>query len=205
MRETATHYRRDAPVKTSDGSEVGTIDRIVFDAKAQKITHIIVRKGLLLTTDRVISVDVLEPTGDGVQIAEDVDPSTLPQFEQSDYVLDAQTDFYVANPGLAIGGYGPIGSPNSELKRHRERHIPEDSIALHANSDVIASDGEKVGRVMEVVADSSNDRAVQIVVASGIADRVKRAIPANLVISIAEGEIHLSIGATDFEEYATVE
>jgi uncharacterized protein YrrD len=205
IRDTATHYTRGAHVKTSDGAEVGTIDRIVFDAKAQKITHIIVKRGLLLTTDRVIPVDALEPTGDGVRVGADVDPRTFPQFEQSDYVLDAQTDFYVANPSLAIGAYGPIGAPNAELKRHRERNIPEDSIALHADSDVIASDGEKVGRVKEVVADASDDRAVQLIVAGGAADRVNRAIPANLVTSITEGEIHLSISSIDFDEYATLE
>jgi sporulation protein YlmC with PRC-barrel domain len=205
MRDNATHYTRGAHVKTSEGAEVGTIDRIVFDAKAQKITHIIVKKGLLLTTDRVIPVDALEPFDDGVRVGADVDPTTFPQFEQSDYVLDAQTDFYVANPSIAIGAYGPIGAPNAELKRHRDRNIPEDSIALHADSDVIASDGKKVGRVKEVVADTFDDRAVQLIVASGVADRVKRAIPANLVISITEGEIHLSIGSVDFDEYATLE
>ncbi len=204
LRDTAHHYRRDAHVKTESGTEVGTIDRIVFDSKAQKVTHIIVRKGLLLTTDRVIPVDILQASEDGVRISDDIDPSTFPQFEQSDYVLDPQTDFYVANPGIAIGAYGPIGSPKAELKRHRERNIPEDSIALQANSDVIASNGEKVGRIKEIMTDANDDRAIQLVVATGLRDRTQRVIPANLVTSIAEGEVHLSVSAEEFEEYATI-
>ena len=205
MKEQAMHYTSGAHVRTTGGVDVGTIDRIVFDSKAQKVTHIVVRKGLLLTTDRVIPVRDLESTDEGVQISDEIDPSTFPQFEQSDYVLDPQTDFYVANPGLAIGAYGPIGSPNAELKRHRARNIPEDSIALNANSEVIANDGEKVGRVKEILTDADDDRAIQLVVATGFGDRTQRAIPANLVISIAEGEVHLSVGAEEFEEYSTLD
>ncbi|HEY5891204.1 MAG TPA: PRC-barrel domain-containing protein [Acidimicrobiia bacterium] len=205
MRDTATHYTRGAHVRTTDGVEVGTIDRIVFDSKAQIVTHIIVRKGLLLTTDRVIPVSDLEATEDGVQISDEIDPSTFPQFEQSDYVLDPQSDFYVANPGLAIGAYGPIGSPNAVLRRYRARNIPEDSIALNANSEVIANDGMKVGRIKEILTDANDDRAIQLVVTTGFGDRTQRAIPANLVISIAEGEVHLSVGADEFEEYATLD
>lgn len=201
MRDNAVHYKRGAAIRTANGKTVGTVDRIVFDPVSQKVTHIVVRQGAVFSTDRVISVDVLSPTKDGVEIEPSIDPTTFPEFEQSDYVLDDVSDFYVANPGLAIGAYGPIGAPNTDLRRHRERNLPEDSIALHANSDVIANDGEKVGRIKEIVVDSSNDRAVQLVVESGRADRTRRLLPASVVIDVAENEVHLGISSDDFNEY----
>jgi sporulation protein YlmC with PRC-barrel domain len=205
MRDQAKHYQRGAHVKTFDGREVGAIGRIVFDAKMQKVTHLVVRKGLLLSTDRVIPVDQLDTSGDVIELNEDVDPSALPEFEQSDYVLDPQSDFYVANPGIAVGAMGPIGAPSSDLRRHRDRNVPEDSIALHANSQVIASDGEKVGRITEIVADPADDRAVQLVVGSGIGDRTKRVLPASLVISISEDEVHLGIDSSEVEQFVVAD
>jgi uncharacterized protein YrrD len=201
MRDNALHYERGAHVRTFEGREVGTIDRIVFDPKAQRVTHIVVRKGILLTTDRVIPVADLESVEDGVMISEGTDPKDFRRFEQSDYVYDRHSDFYVANPAVAVGAMGPIGAPDTELKRHRERNLPDDSIALQANSEVISSDGQKVGRVKEIVTNPDDDRTIQLVVASGLGDRTKRVLPANLVISISEDEIHLSIDSNEADEY----
>lgn len=205
MRDNALHLERGAPVKNSEGKEIGGIDRIVFDAKAQRVTHIVLRKGVILKTDRVIPVDALERSENGVAIATDTDPKAFPKFEQSDYVYDTHSDFYVANPAVAMGPMGPTGAPDTEMRRHRDRNIPEDAIALRANSDVIASDGERIGRINEVVADPADDRTVQIIVAGGKGDRTKHALPASLVTSIAENEIHLGIDSSEVDEYVIVD
>lgn len=205
MRDQAQHFQRGGHIKTSDGKEVGAIDRIVFDPSMKRITHVVVRKGLLLSTDRVIPIGQLETSGESIRLNPGVDPITFPEFEQSDYVLDPQSDFYVANPGIAVGAHGPIGAPSSDLRRHRERNLPDDAIALHANSDVIANDGQTVGRIAEIIADPNDNRAVQLVVGSGMRDRTRRVLPASLVISISEDEVHLGIDSSEVEKFVVTD
>ena len=49
-------FQANAKVVNPRGDTVGHVDRVVLDPRTKQITHIVVRKGTLFTTDRVLPV-----------------------------------------------------------------------------------------------------------------------------------------------------
>jgi uncharacterized protein YrrD len=64
---------------------------------------------------------------------------------------------------------------------------------------VVGSDGEELGKVEEVLADTSHDIFSGLTVGTGLLHR-PRYVPAELVSEIVEGRITLSIGKDEFEQ-----
>jgi hypothetical protein len=64
--------------------------------------------------------------------------------------------------------------------------------------DVVGSDGEELGKVEEVLGDSSHDIFSGLVVGTGMLRR-PRYVPAELVSEIVEGRVTLSLGTDEFE------
>jgi uncharacterized protein YrrD len=81
-------FRAGANVVTSDGSKVGVLDRVVIDPKDRRVTHLIVQKGALFTTDRVVPVEMVSYAGENrVHLRHDAgDLEQLPEFEEVQYV-----------------------------------------------------------------------------------------------------------------------
>src|SRR3970282_1173653 len=81
-------FRQHALVYTFDGKNVGRIDRIVLDPQTKDVTHLVVRKGFLLTEDKVVPVDLIgAATEKGVTLrAEASDLEALPLFAETHYV-----------------------------------------------------------------------------------------------------------------------
>ena len=48
-----------ATVRTADGKDVGHLDRVVMDPKSKEVTHVIVRKGMLFTEDKVVPLSLI--------------------------------------------------------------------------------------------------------------------------------------------------
>jgi hypothetical protein len=68
---------------------------------------------------------------------------------------------------------------------------------------VVGADGEEIGKVEEVVGDSSADIFSGLTVGTGLVHKA-HFVPAELVAEIVEGEVRLSIGKDEFarlEEY----
>jgi uncharacterized protein YrrD len=63
---------------------------------------------------------------------------------------------------------------------------------------VVGSDGEELGKVEEVLADTGHDIFSGLTVGTGLLHRA-RDVPAELVSEIVEGRIKLSIGKDEFE------
>jgi hypothetical protein len=68
---------------------------------------------------------------------------------------------------------------------------------------VVGADGQEIGKVEEVVGDSSADIFSGLTVGTGLVHKA-HFVPAELVAEIVEGEVRLSIGKDEFarlEEY----
>ncbi len=63
---------------------------------------------------------------------------------------------------------------------------------------VVGSDGEEIGKVEEVVGDSSHDIFSGLTVGTGLLHKA-HFVPAELVTEIVDGEVRLSIGKDEFE------
>lgn len=80
-------FKQNVPVTTQEGTDIGHIDRVVLDPRTKAVTHVVVRKGVLLTEDKVIPIDLIESaTEDRVTIRTAGDLETLPPFEEKHFV-----------------------------------------------------------------------------------------------------------------------
>lgn len=200
MRDANSHYVRGESLRTPEGRSVGRIDRVVFDPVSRKVTHLVVRKGSLLPKARVVPVRDVEETEHGVTVRQGVDTDSFPEFEKSDYVIGDESAYYQRNPQVAIGPYGPVGAANADLHRHRERNLPEEAIAIKSGANVISSDGQKVGRLDEVIVDADSGLPIQLVLRMGRTVKATQTVPANLIISVDENDIYLALDANSLDD-----
>jgi sporulation protein YlmC with PRC-barrel domain len=208
-------FRQNASVYTVDGKKVGRIDRVVLDPQTKEVTHLVVRKGLLLTEDKVVPVDLIGAATDkGVTLREDVSNlEALPVFEETHYIQATEAPPSTA-PGDALplywdprfGDVPPIAAadPSTPHVIHvieeTEQNIPEGTVALKEGAKVIAADGKQVGTVEQVLTDPRLDRATTLVIAQGLLVKERRRVPINWVSEVKEDEIHLAVGSHTIDE-----
>ena len=115
-----------AEVFRADFRKVGRVKRVVVDPKDKEVTHVVVRKGLLLATEKLVPVSlVAKATADRVEIKDGaVEFEDLPDFVKTHFVPagtrqlsregrgrgSAQVYYY---PPAGLGGAygGPYGFP----------------------------------------------------------------------------------------------
>ena len=75
---------------------------------------------------------------------------------------------------------------------------PVSWLVVEQGWEVVDREGEQVGKVEEVVGDSSADIFSGLTVGTGLLHK-GRFVPAELVAEIVDGEVRLSIGKDEFE------
>jgi sporulation protein YlmC with PRC-barrel domain len=210
-------FKQNANVYTLDGKNVGRIDRVVLDPKTNEITHLVVRKGFLLTEDKVVPVDLIgAATEKGVTLRGEVSElEALPLFEETQYVRvtgdpppqapdDAAGNS--VNPFYwypALGGVLPItlsDPPPPPYVVKPGQNIPEGTVAVKEGAEVIAADGKHVGTLEQILTDPHRDQATDLVIAQGLLVKERRRVPIQWVSEVKEGEIHLAVGSRTLEE-----
>ena len=210
-------FKEGASVYTARGEQVGDIDRVVLDPKTKEVSHIVVRKGFIFKTDKVVPIDLIAFTSQlQVVLREDAgDLERLPDFEEEHYIVldetelartEARSDFptplysylpiYSAKYGAAQAH--PMSRPQPYVIQ-TEQNIPEGEVALEEGAKVISADGERVGDIEKVLTDPQADRATHFVVSEGLLLKERKLIPAAWVDRVYEDEVHLSVGSTMFE------
>jgi uncharacterized protein YrrD len=206
--------REGASVFTSDGHDVGEIDRVVINPVNKEVTHVVVRKGFLITTDKVVPISLIGPaTEERVTLRGDKEElEALPDFEERHYVLvtsaEAQRDeepeeaspLYWYPPvgstwwgtGGALGYYGYAMSP---YVVKTEKHIPEGEVALKEGAKVLSVDGDHVGHVEAILTDVETDRVTHLLISKGLFLKKTKLIPTTWISTVLEDEIHLLVSS----------
>jgi uncharacterized protein YrrD len=217
-------FRDGADVLTATGEKIGRVDRVVLDPRTKEVTHLVVRKGLLLTTDKVLPVAMVsQATDEAVTLNRNVsDPKELPDFEETHYV---NVDEYEWNRRRAVGSapgraaaqsyvpamywYPPTGVmapglaaaatvPYYEMpaaQAETTQNIPGNTVALKEGADVVSADGEKVGSVERVFADSGSNRATHLLVSQGVLFQKHKPVPTTWIEEVTEDEVRLAVSA----------
>ena len=210
-------FRQHALVYTFDGKNVGRIDRIVLDPQTKDVTHLVVRKGFLLTEDKVVPVDLIgAATEKGVTLRAEVsDLEALPLFEETHYVWatgnpsskpPGDTGGNVDHPLYqypALDGVPRIvmlDPPPPPYVAETEQNIPAGTVALKEGAEVITADGKHVGTLEQVLTDPELDQATDLVIAQGLLVKERRRVPVKWVSEVKEDEIHLSVGSRTVDE-----
>jgi uncharacterized protein YrrD len=212
-------FAEGAKVFTADGEKVGTIDRVVLEPDTKEVTHLVIKKGFLLTEDKVVPMSLVGPaTEDRVTLREDAgDLEKLPDFQETNYVavepvgprLDPQPAPGSPRWARPLYFYPPLGSwwttagfadhAKPRYVARTEKHIPEGTVALEEGAKVIGSDGEHIGDIERVFTDPLVDRATHLLISEGLFLKEKKLIPTKWITNILEDAVHLSVDS-DFVE-----
>jgi len=217
-------FIQDAPVRSATGGRVGHVDRVVIDPKTDEVTHIVVRKGLVFTEDKVIPVSLIaSATAQGVLLRQDVgDVQQLPPYQESHYIpADSPADLppsrdtdpqrtrtHIALPVYAYPpfdvpffndryGYG-LGMP-PDLMVETTTNIPKDEIALKEGAYVISRDNQHVGNIEQVLTDTSTNRTTHFIMSHGRLFKTRKLIPMQWVADLKEDQVRLAVTVAALE------
>jgi uncharacterized protein YrrD len=203
-------FVKGAEIFTAIGEKIGTISRIVIDAKTRDVTDLVVERGALLKNEKVIPVGLVE--------LENEDRIRLRETNQTvDDFLDYETTHYVpldqagvpyenidtyywyppVNFQTPTGGILPGIRP--DYVPQTETSIPEGRVAVAEGAQVISADDKHIGNVEQVIANSETNNVTHFVVGKGFLLKEHKLVPSHWVTSVDEDKVYLSVEARLFD------
>lgn len=205
-------------VFSNDGQKIGSVNQLVLNTDNNHVENLVVSHGLL-SGDKLIDIDLIDQsTSDrivvGMSAAEAED---LPDFVEDQFVA-APADTVVEQPfvvpatgsgrflyGATTMGRGyqgggsffepaPIGAPVVENRSN----LPAQDIMIGKGTDVVGSDGSKVGTVDEVLFAQNGDLE-GFIVKAGFLFKHDVQVPMEWVADTGHEQIRLSVSADDAE------
>jgi uncharacterized protein YrrD len=217
-------FKQGVSVYTLDGKEAGHVDRVVLEPKTNEITHLVIRKGLLIKEDKVVPVGLVEAAKEErVTLRLDREQlEQLPNFEETDYVplTDDDPEWERARPALtgpvgvtapamywypAYGGTPLPGYPASGYVAETRTNIPEGTVAVKTGAKVVTRDDKDVGDVVQLLTDLYDDRVTHCLISKGLLLKEKKLIPVGWIESWSDDEVRLSVGAKTIERLPVFE
>lgn len=176
-------------VKSSDGTDVGRVDRIFFDTDRMTVRQFVVHKGVLLTEDRIVDVAQVDHV--------DAD-HTVHLRLSADEVHNLQPFVHTEHFPVFGGDYHHADQP---LIFTRQGSEPADAVVLSHRSEVYDVDGKHIGHIDEVNYDDAG-HATSFVVDAGFFFVHDVKVPVSAVKSITHDRVELSISAEEAEQAA---
>jgi uncharacterized protein YrrD len=198
-------------VYSAQGDKLGKLERVIVDPETNEVTHLVIGKGLLFKTSKVVGMDQVDTSQDRINLhGSQQELEELTDFEEAHYVNLDQDDYpaaqeveasYLYPPinvtgwqGGGLGVYGPYpGAPTYVLRT--SQNIPEGTVALEEGAKVISSDDKHVGNIVQVVVGPENNQITHFVVDEGMLFKARRLIPVRWISEIDEDKVHLSVTA----------
>ena len=201
-------FKKGVDVYSSDDEKVGSLLRVVMDPKTRKVSHLVVKEGILFTEDKVVPIELVESVSHEritmKEIKENLDD--LPMYEETHYIpIDEAGDYpesvYWYPPvDMYWGRFGdyPV-FPESQFVQRTATNIPEGTVGLMEGAKVIAADDEKVGEIESMIANPRDKRITHLVVSGGLLGLEKRIIPVHWLSTVREDEVFLSVDSRFWE------
>lgn len=210
-------FKQGVGVRLTDGTSVGQLDRVVVDPRTKEVNYLVVRKGLLFTTDRVVPLTLVAQADENeIVLRTDAgDLEQLPPFEERYYVpADSDTvapassaapSLYPYPPvlggemggmtGMTFGGQAHLGALTvpEPVVEQSERAVPDDNVAISSGARVLASDGETVGEVEQVLTSPHADQVTHFVISQGLLFKDRKLVPVGWVQEIGEEQVTLAV------------
>jgi uncharacterized protein YrrD len=206
-------FAKGAEVFTAAGEKIGTVSRVVIDAKTRDVTDIVVERGGLLSTDeKVIPVGLVD--------LEKEDRIMLRETNQSvDDFLDYETKHYVPveragapyenveatywyppiNVQMQLPRAGLISEAVPEQVLQTETSIPEGRIAISEGAEVVSADDKHVGNVEQVITSADSNMVTHFVIGKGFLLKEHKMVPAFWISGMDGDKLHLSVESTLFD------
>ena len=208
-------FEKGTEVYTAAGEKIGTISRIVIDAKTKDITDVVVERGGLLDQDeKVVPVSLIDLENEERLMLQETNQSVddLPSYETAHYVPVDQKGVPYRYSGVETTyWYPPINFQNptagrvpavpAERVAETDVSIPEGRIAISEGSEVLSADDEHVGNVEKVIMSPDGNTVTHFVIGKGFLLKEHKLVPAFWATDTAEDKdkIRLSVESEVFD------
>jgi sporulation protein YlmC with PRC-barrel domain len=208
-------------VVTRDGKNLGHIKFMIFDPEQETVKSIVVEKGLLLKDDVEIPTEELSAAkGEELICARSAaEVEDLPRFHEDLYTVPPEGIFGTAGvpagalwpaaypPTGYVGGYPyqaafpafVLGDPNRPPDYSEEeaihRRLDQENAVIKAGDKVVASDGETVGEVVNVLFQAETGRPLRLVVRKGFLFTEDAELPGEVIAGVDDGVVYLNVDA----------
>jgi uncharacterized protein YrrD len=214
-------------VYATDGDKVGTVEKLVLDAENKTVGKLIVHTGGLgHRNDKLVDISMVTRSQDN-DLYLDLPKhefDELPAYVEKEFIVASENDiadFPMVRPGAVGGGGYLIGNPTLPGRGYQETvndtffapvnpvapvvesrsNLRDVDIVVDKGTNVVGSDGEKVGTVGDVVY-GADGALVGFVVKKGLLFKSDMRVPAELIAETGEDEIRLNVPAAEAETRA---
>jgi len=200
-------FKKNTDVLNAEGEVIGSIDRVVIDPQTRQVTHLVAKKGVFFTREKLIPIDRIKQVNEEqVQLQDTRDPDQLIDFEESFHVPAdsarggrdrygyAQPMVWYPRAGMLTWGEGTYPAYRTpEVFVRQRRNIPEGTVPLEEGAKVICRDGQKAGKVEQIYSEPEEHRATHIVVSSGLISKDRKLVPSVWIDRIEEDRVQLNV------------
>jgi uncharacterized protein YrrD len=214
-------------VYDNNGDKVGTVEKLVLDAENKTIGKLIVHTGgLTHNHDRLVDVEMVTRSQDD-DLYLDLPKhefDQLPAYFEKEFIVASNNDvadFPMVRPGAVGGGAYLLGNPAIPGRGYRDTvddsffapvspvapvvesrtNLRDIDVVVDKGTDVVGSDGEKVGTVGDVVF-GADGVLVGFVVKKGWIFKSDMRVPIELVSETGADAIRLNVPAAEAETRA---
>ncbi len=201
-----------ADVYSAQGDRLGALSRVIIDPNTREVTHIVIEKGLMFTTNKIIPIDRIDPQDPEKLMLNTMeqDLSQFDDFEETHYVDLDNTEY----PGSDVtnsfwyppvdyvwwrSGMPAITPPAPVYTVQTSQNIPEGTVALEEGAKVISADDKHVGSIEQLVVDIQDKRVSHFIIGEGLLFKERKLIPVTWISTIGEKEIRLSVKSGTLE------
>lgn len=197
--------------------KLGSVHRVIVDARSNTVTDLVVKHGFPFTTDRVLPLglvravdqagvhadldergfEALNGFSDGHYRAADPDYTGPPGYSHDTFLLDAAT------ASLGAGGTGGFGYTSPPMGFPGGEEISPDNMAraiIQPGTDVLDADGEKVGEVEAFTASAATGEAGHITLRQGHIFTHDAPLPAEWIAELSDKGVVLRVRKAEVDE-----
>lgn len=206
-------FERGTEVYMANGESVGTLSRVVIDAKTRDITDLVVERGAVFKDEKVIPIGLVNIENDERIVLRETNQNIddflnyeTTHYVPSDQITEQPSDtierYYWYPPinfQIPTQGILPGGSVVPDYIPRTEDAIPEGRVAIGEGAQVIGADEKHIGNVEQVLSDSQTNNVTHFVVGKGFLLKEHKLVPAVWVSRVDDEKIYLSVGTDMFE------
>lgn len=203
-----------AEVYSSSGDKLGTLSRVVIDPNTRKVTHLVIEKGLLFNTNKIIPISQVNPQNEEkiILTSSENDLKEFQDFEEEHFVsLDSSDHPESSNVDYSYW-YPPPNYPAWRTGMNMvvpavpaytirtTQNIPDGAVALEEGAKVFSVDDKQVGNIEKLIVNPEDKHVTHFVISAGLLFKERKLIPVNWISTIGEEEVHLSVNSRTLEK-----
>ena len=206
-------FEKGVEVYTAAGEKIGTISRIVIDAKTKEVTDLVVERGGLLDKDeneKVIPANLVDLEKGGRIMLRETNQTVedFPTYETTHYVPvdqkgapfdNIETSYWYPPVSFQTPTAGMVPAVPAERITKTEVSIPEGRIAISEGAQVVSAEDKHIGNVEKVITSPDGNSVTHFVIGKGFLLKEHKLAPAFWATGMEDDKIRLSVESDIFD------